>query len=346
MNSLYSDPNLLNQFKELKSRLEKAQYQALQKVNVEQLSAYFDIGKTISDNLKANKWGSGVIIQLAEYFKTELLGIRGLNQRNLYYMKSFYERYQDFTILQEAPAKLTWTHHQIILDATKTLDEALFYVHLAINKKYSSVDLKQAVKRNELENYNKSQNNFDITYKQISNEEHLIVGDEVNLDFLSLPKNHKEKQLEDGIVKNIVKFLSRMGGKMAFVGRQYPVKYTEREYFIDLLFYHIDLNCYVVFELKATRFEAEFVGKLGLYVGAVNKELKKESQNPTIGILICTDKDRTEVEYILSTMNAPIGVATYSYDELPVDIAKLLPSEEELAMDLKPSEEDGKNQED
>ena len=323
----------LQDFINLKNRLILAQSRALYKVNIELLEAYFDIGKLISEKLEAKKWGTGVIDKLVEYFKIELPGTRGLNKRNLYYMKSFYERYRDFAIVQEAPAQLTWTHHQVILDGTKTLEEAMFYVNYAIKNQYSSVMIKEAVKKKDIDNYNLAQNNFDKTYPLIKSEGELIIGDETNLDFLLLTKNHKEKEIENGIVKNIVKFLNRMGGRMSFVGQQYPVKYSEDQYYMDLLFYHLDLNCYIVIELKSDKFKADYIGQLALYIGAVNKEVKKESDNPTIGILICRDKDRVAVEYLLDTIKAPIGVSTYSYTELPEEVAKYLPSEFDFEMD-------------
>ncbi len=317
-------------FIKLKERLILAQSIALYKVNIELLEAYFDIGKSISENIETQKWGSGIIDNLAEFFRIELPGIKGLNKRNLYYMKSFYERYRDFRFVQEAPAKLTWTHHQVILDGTKTLEEAMFYVNYAIDNQYSSVVIKEAVKKKEIENYSLAQNNFEKTYPIIKSGGELIVDDQTNLDFLILSKEHKERELEDGIVKNIVKFLSRMNGKIAFVGRQYPVKFTEKQYFIDLLFFHVDLNCYIVFELKVGEFKPDHIGQLALYLGAVNKEVKKESHNQTIGILLCQNKDRVEVEYILNTINTPIGVTTYSYTELPKEISQYLPSSDDL----------------
>ena len=326
-----TDPHLFNIFKE---RLVLAQSRALYKVNIELLEAYFDIGKSISENLETQKWGSGVIDTLAEYFKIELPGTKGLNKRNLYYMKSFYERYRDFAFVQEAPAKLTWTHHQVILDGTKTLEEAMFYVNYAVKNQYSSVIIKEAVKKKEIDNYKISQNNFEKTYPLIKSEGELIIGDETNLDFLLLAKNHKEKEIENGIVHNIVKFLNRMGGRMSFVGQQYPVRYSEDQYFIDLLFFHLDLNCYIVIELKSDRFKSDYIGQLALYIGAINKEVKKESNNPTIGILICRDKDRVAVEYLLDTINAPIGVTTYTYTELPENVAKFLPSEFDFDLDI------------
>jgi predicted nuclease of restriction endonuclease-like (RecB) superfamily len=320
-----NSPELLYQFRDLKNRIQVAQYNAMYQVNVEQLSAYFDIGKVISENVGSQKWGSGVIVKLAEYFRIELPGISGLNQRNLYYMKSFYEIFKDFAIVQQAAAKITWRHHQVIIDSTKSLEDVLFYVNLSITKQYSSVRLKEAIKRDELKNFKNSQNNFDVRFSQISQGRHLIIGDETSLDFLLLAQDHKEKEVEDGIVRNIVKFLDRMGGRMAFVGRQYPVKFTEKQYFIDLLFYHLDLNCYIVFELKASEFKPDFIGQLALYLGAVNKEVKKESDKPTIGVLLCKKRDKVEVEYLLNTINAPIGVSTYTYNELPEEVAKFLP---------------------
>jgi predicted nuclease of restriction endonuclease-like (RecB) superfamily len=333
MNTVSQIVNDLEVFNNLKNRLISAQSKALYKVNLELMEAYFDIGKSISQNIENQKWGIGVIDNLAEYFKIELPGIRGLNKRNLYYMKSFYERYRDFAIVQEAPAQLTWTHHQLILDGTKTLEEAMFYINYAIKNQYSSVAIKEAIKKKDIDNYNLAQNNFEKTYPTMKQQGELIIGDDTNLDFLMLTKKHKEKEVENGIVYNIVKFLNRMGGRMAFVGQQYPVKYSEDQYYMDLLFYHLDLNCYVVIELKSDKFRADYIGQLALYIGAVNKEVKKESDKPTIGILICRDKDRVAVEYLLETINAPIGVSTYSYTELPEEVAKYLPSQFDFEMD-------------
>jgi predicted nuclease of restriction endonuclease-like (RecB) superfamily len=233
--------------------------------------------------------------------------------------------------------QIPWGHHVQIITKCKSVHEALFYVQKTIKNGWSRAVLMNFMEADLYSAQGKALNNFSKLLPEpqsdLANE---ILKDPYNFDFLTLTEPYKEKELEDALTTNITKFLLELGQGFAYVGRQVPVKIGKKERFIDLLFYHLELRCYVVIELKAGEFEAEHTGKLGLYISAINHQRKKDADNPTIGLLICKTKDNIEVEYSLESSSQPIGISEYQLSKiLPDNYKSALPSIEEIEAGLK-----------
>ena len=229
-------------------------------------------------------------------------------------------------------AEVGWTQNCIILEKCKDLNQIVFYLKQTKAKGWSKLDLLEKIEKNYFENHALAQNNFDETVpKNIKAQVAWEFLDDYNIELINPDQPIAEKTLENAIVENIVKFLSEMGGNFAFVGRQFKLELDEKEYFVDLLFFNLTLNCYVVFELKAREFSPKDFGQVQMYMQLINKQIKQPHHNPTIGVIICRAKNRLEVEYMLEQAKDPMGVATYNrYDKLPEEYAKYLPSETEI----------------
>jgi predicted nuclease of restriction endonuclease-like (RecB) superfamily len=229
-----------------------------------------------------------------------------------------------------------WTQNCIILEKCKDWNQIVFYLKMTKVKGWSKLDLLEKIEKNYFENHALAQNNFEETVpKTLKAQAAWEFLDDYNIELLNPDQPVTEKALENVIVDNIVKFLHEMGGNFAFVGRQFRLELGEKEYFVDLLFFNITLNCYVVFELKAREFSPKDFGQTQMYMQLINKQIKQPYHNPTIGVIVCRAKNRLEVEYMLELAKDPMGVATYNrYDKLPEEYAKYLPSEEEITKRL------------
>ena len=240
--------------------------------------------------------------------------------------------------LEEHPIfQIPWRHHIEIFTKSKSVKEALFYVQKTIENGWSRAVLMNFMEADLFSAQGKALTNFSRLLPEpqsdLANE---IVKDPYNFDFITLTEPYRERELEDALTENITKFLVELGQGFAYVGRQVPVSIGETVRFIDLLFYHLELRCFVVIELKAGKFEAEHIGKLGLYIAAINHQKKKETDNPTIGMIICKTKDHVEVQYSLEIVNQPVGVSEYQLAKLlPDNLKSSLPSIEELEEELK-----------
>jgi predicted nuclease of restriction endonuclease-like (RecB) superfamily len=361
---------------DLKQRILQSQIKAAVQVNTEMLRLYWDLGQDIVSRQMDSTWGSGFFERLSKDLHNEFPHMKGFSIANLRFTKRFYLFYnQSDTILHQVGAKLEkpiqhqlgselqsidnqsdtirqqvvselenhpifqipWGHHIQIFTKCKSIKEALFYVQKTIQDSWSRAVLMNVLETDLYNRQGKSVTNFSRLLPEpqsdLANE---IIKDPYNFDFVTLTEPYKERELENALTENITKFLLELGQGFAYVGRQVPVKVGESERFIDLLFYHLDLHCYVVIELKATKFEAEFAGKLGLYVAAINHQRKKPTDNPTIGMIVCKTKDNIEVEYSLESSNQPIGVSEYQLSKLlPDNYKSALPSIEEIEEGLK-----------
>jgi predicted nuclease of restriction endonuclease-like (RecB) superfamily len=361
---------------ELKQRIRQSQIKAAIKVNSELLRLYWDLGHDIVVRQMDAAWGSGFFEQLSKDLMIEFSNMKGFSTSNLYYIKQFYLFYsQTISDFQQLAGKLgesnfhqlgeelqssdnnlniirqqaadelenhpifqiPWFHHVQIFTKCKSVKEALFYVQKTIQNGWSRAVLMNFIEADLYSAQGKALNNFSKLLPEpqsdLANE---ILKDPYNFDFLMLTEPYKEKELEDALTTNITKFLLELGQGFAYVGRQVPLKIGKKERFVDLLFYHLDLRCYVVIELKAGEFEAEHTGKLGLYISAINHQHKKDADNPTIGLLICKNKDNIEVEYSLESSSQPIGISEYQLSKvLPENYKSALPSIEEIEAGLK-----------
>lgn len=315
----------------LKERIRQAQFLALKAVNKELIELYWHIGKTITEQQEKEKWGSGVVEQLAKDLQVEFPGVRGFSFRNLWNMRNYYMSYKENRKLQTLSAEITWSHSIMILERCKDKLHKEFYIKSTIREGWSVRTLEDKIRFQEYEKWAFQQTNFDNNLeKNLALKAQNVVKDDYNLDFLLLNNDHTEKQLEEALLENIIKLLSELGGDFCFVGRQYRVEIDNEEFFIDLLFYHRELKSLIAIELKADKFMPEYSGKMGFYLAALDDKEKKPDENPSIGIIVCKQKNRTIVEYALKDIHRPIGVATYSYKDLPSKLAKFLPSEAEI----------------
>jgi len=330
----------------LKSRIRQSQIKAAIKVNAELLLLYWDLGHDIVARQMETTWGSGFFEQLSKDLRNEFPDMQGFSATNLKYCKHFFMFYtQNDSNRQQVVDDLKkhqifqipWGHHIQIFTKCKSVSEAIFYVQKTIENGWSRAVLMNFLETDLFSAQGKALTNFSrLLPEPQSDLANQILKDPYNFDFLTLTQNYKEKELEDALTTNITKFLLELGQGFAYIGRQVPVKIGETERFIDLLFYHIGLRCFVVLELKVGKFEAEHIGKLGLYISAINHQMKKDSDNPTIGMIICKTKDSVEVQYSLEIVNQPIGVSEYQLSKLlPDNLKSSLPSIEELEEQLK-----------
>ncbi|MCL1867925.1 MAG: PDDEXK nuclease domain-containing protein [Paludibacter sp.] len=354
---------------DLKLRIRQSQIKAAIKVNAEMLRLYWDLGRDIVVRQMDSSWGSGFFEQLSRELKAEFPDMKGFSERNLFNMKQFYLFYnQDNTISQQVVAELDniisqqlvakknsqihlhftdefekhpiaqipWGHHIQIFTKCKSVEEALFYVQKTIKNGWSRSMLMNFMETDLYSSQAKALNNFDRLLPDLQSDlAKEVLKDPYNFDFLMLTENYKEKELEDALIANITKFLLELGHGFAYLGKQYPIKIGNRERNIDLLFYHLDLRCYVVIELKTKEFEPEHTGKLGYYIAAVNNQMKKEIDNPTVGLLICKTKNNIDVQYSLESMNQPIGISQYTLSKLvPDNFKSSLPSIEDIEREL------------
>ena len=304
---------------------------AFRLVNNQLVELYWKYGEIIHQNQASSNWGDGVIKKLSIDLSCEFAGVSGFSERNLLRMRNFYQIYSQNQISPTVLAELSWSHHTLILEKCKSSQKQLFYIQKSIENAWSVRKLATKIKDNEFENFGNNQTNFDTTLTTPANLiANSTVKDDYNLDFLELYENHKERQLEDGIVANIIKFLDEMGGYFAFIGRQKRLELDGKEYFVDLVFLHRLLNRLIIIELKTGEFKAEYAGKMQLYLNLADEQLRLGTEEESIGIIICKDKHRATVEYTLKDVNRPIGVASYTFTELPDIISKYLPNEEDI----------------
>ena len=237
---------------------------------------------------------------------------------------------------------IPWGHHKNIIDKCKSVHEALFYVQKTIKNGWSRAVLMNFIEADLYNSQGKAINNFDRLLPDVQSDlAKETLKDPYNFDFVTLTEKYKEKELEDALVENITKFLLELGQGFAFVGRQYPIKTGKKPRNIDLLFYHLELRCYIAIELKVTEFQPEYTGKLGYYISAINNQLKKDIDNPTIGLLIVKEKDNIDAQYSLESSSQPIGISEYNLSKLiPENFKSSLPSIEDIERELNKNKEE------
>lgn len=320
----------LQTLKSLKDRILQAQYKSYSAVNSEMILAYLDIGKIIAQKTKIG-WGTSVIKQLSKDLQAEFPGVKGFSERNLERMKYIFQELQQSQIPPQLVAKLHWGHTSLIFSKIKDKNEREFYLTKTKENAWSRSVLAEKIKIDLYKQFNTFQHNFTKTLSSSELTKYSMqFKDEYDLSFLNLPDFHTEKHLENAIVNNITKMLGQFGGDFAFMGQQFRLELDDKEYFIDLLFYHRKLKSMVAIELKVNEFKPEYAQQLNWYLHLLDKTVKYPEDNPSIGILLCQSKSEITVKYALEIVNKPMGVATYSYAQLPKEIAENLPAETEL----------------
>lgn len=321
---------------ELKTRIHTAQQRAALAVNRELVRLYWHIGRDILDRQAREGWGAKVIDRLAHDLRTAFPDMKGFSRANLMYMRAFAEAWPDEAIVQQAVGRLPWGHNLILLTKLKNPDLRLAYAQRAIEHGWSRNVLEIHIETRRLEREGQAITNF--TERLPAPDTDLArqsLKDPYLFDFLRLGKEADERAIETALVQHITQFLLELGAGFAFVGRQMHLEVGGDDFFIDLLFYHLKLHCYVVIELKAEKFKPEHLGQLSFYLTAVDAQVKSEQDGPTIGLLLCKSKNKVVAEYALRDKAQPLGIAEYRLlESLPAELRTSLPSIEQIESEL------------
>lgn len=273
---------------------------------------YRDIGEYISKQSKNSSYGDAFVQKLADFFSENYPELKGFNRRGLYRMKQFYELYQGEEKVSPLVTQLSWSNHLKIMSACKTMDERIFYMNMCIKERLSKRELERQIDSGYYERYMLSQNPQSPALETAKKATGNIFLDNYVLDFLDVPDPMSEHDLQKSIIRNLKDFILEIGKDFTFVGEEYRVQVGNHDFFIDLLFYHRGLSCLVAFELKIGEFKPEYVGQINLYLEALDREIKKENENPSVGIILCASKDDEVVEFALSRSLSPTMVAEYN----------------------------------
>jgi len=323
-------PRLLT---EIKERIRSAQYEALKAVNKELVGLYWDIGRMIAERQETEGWGKSVVKRLSADLRQEFPGVSGFSVQNLWYMRQFYSEYHGNERLQPLVGEIAWAHNLVIMSKCKDPLEREFYIRMTRKFGWSKNVLLHQIDNQSYEKSLLGQTNFDRALTpELRAQAKLAVRDEYTFDFLELGEDHSERELERALIARIEAFLRSMGGMFAFMGSQYRLEVDGKEFFIDLVLFHRRLRCLVAIELKIGEFLPEFVGKMQFYLTALDRQVRQADENPSIGIILCKEKNRTIVEYALHDARKPMGVATYEITRtLPQSLQGQLPTPKEIA---------------
>ncbi|WP_024333155.1 PDDEXK nuclease domain-containing protein [Desulfotignum balticum] len=326
-------PDYARLLTEVKERVRSAQYAALKVVNAELVRLYWDIGRMIAERQETSGWGRSVVENLSKDLRREFPGVGGFSVQNLWYMRQFYLEYSGHEKLQPLVGEIAWAHNLAIMSKCKDPLEREFYIRMTRKFGWSKNVLIHQIDNQSYEKSLLGQTNFDQALtSRLRAQAKLAVKDEYTFDFLELGEEHGERELERALIARIEDFLRAMGGMFAFMGSQYRLEIDGEEFFIDLLLFHRRLRCLVAIELKIGKFRPEFVGKMQFYLTTLDRQVRQEDENPSIGIILCKEKSRTIVEYALHDARKPIGVATYEITRtLPKELKGQLPQPEEIA---------------
>lgn len=318
----------------LKTRIRQSQVKAALSVNQELILLYWQIGQDILARQQQEGWGSKVVDRLAQDLKLEFPGMQGFSSRNLKYMRAFAEAYPAEAIVQQVAAQVPWAHHCVLLDKVKDPNHRLWYMQKTIENAWSRNVLVHQIASALHDRQGDALTNFPQTLPAPQSDlAQSLLKSAYNLDFLMLREQAQERELERALINHMQKFLLELGVGFAFVGSQYRLEVEGTEFFIDLLFYHLRLRCYVVIELKTTEFQPEYAGQINFYINVVDEHLRHSDDQPTIGLVLCRARKEAIVHYALRGMTQPIGVSTYN-TQLPESVQASLPSVEQLQEEM------------
>jgi len=327
----------------LKKQIETAQIKAALAANSQLIKLYWSMGKTIVEKQEESAWGSNVIGQIAKDLQNTFPGLSGFSRTNIFRMRAFFISYrkvpQTVGQIEELPFfTIPWGHNVVLLEKIDELNERLWYAQQSVDNGWSRSSLESYIKSGLYHREGKAITNFKKTLPASrSDMAHQVLKDPYVFDFLTLHEDHVERDIEKGLINNVQKLLLELGKGFAFVGRQFHIQVSDTDFYIDLLFYHLKLRCYVVVELKARQFDPRDTGQLNFYLSAVDKQLRHEDDKPTIGLLLCKSKNSLIAEYALQDINKPIGIADYELqliEKLPKNLTSSLPTIEEIEAEL------------
>ena len=298
-------------FAEVVGLIQTARGRTLQAVNTEMIDLYWRIGDYLHHKIEADGWAKGTVVQLAAYIAQREPGRRGFSPQNLWRMRQFYEAYRQQAKLSSLLRVLPWTHHMIILGQSKRPEEQAFYLRLAAQEKWSSRELERQFRLGAFETAILNPPKLSAVLREMQPEAANAFKGAYMVDFLGLADTHSEADLHQGLLAQLRAFLVELGSDFCFISSEFPVQVGNRDFALDLLFFHRGLNCLVAIELKVDRFEPEHLGKLNFYLEALDRDVRKPHENPAIGVLLCASKDSEVVEYALSRTLSPAMVAEY-----------------------------------
>jgi predicted nuclease of restriction endonuclease-like (RecB) superfamily len=323
----------------LKNRIRAAQVKASLSVNREIVLLYWQIGREILSRQEAEQWGAKVIDRLSADLRREFPEMKGFSSRNLLFMRGFAEDFPEDSIVKQLVSQIPWGHIIRIMQLTKDPAEREWYIRKTIEHGWSRNVLVLQIENSLYRRQGQAVNNFQETLPQPESDlARQMLKDPYVFDFLSIDKEMHERAIEKELVDHITKFLLELGAGFAFVGRQYHIEVSGQDFYLDLLFYHVLLHCYVVVELKVGSFKPEYAGQINFYLSAVDVLLKSPADKPSIGLILCAGKDRILAEYALRDMKKPIGVAQWKTKltrSLPAKLKNKLPTIEELEKELR-----------
>ena len=358
--------SLLN---EIKDRIRQAQIRATVSANVEMILMYWDIGKMIHQRQQMEGWGAGIIPKLARDIRNELPKVKGFSERNIGYMVRFFREYREFPILHQAVAKLPgsptkdetlfqteerttpkgnylklqhnvakipWGHNIVLIEKVKDLSIRMWYIQQTIEQGWGRDTLVAMIKKKAYERHGQAVSNFSTRLPTPQSElANRLLKDPYLFDFLTLEEPFHERELETGLIRHLEKFLLELGSGFAFVGRQYHLVVSAKDFYLDLLFYHLKLRCFIVIELKKGDFKPEYAGKMNFYCSVVDDQIRNDTDQSTIGLILCQTKDRILAEYSLRDIHKPIGISDYELTRaLPENLKSSLPTVEEIEAEL------------
>lgn len=321
----------------IKQKIKFAQLTVAVKINSQLMELYWDLAKEIVSKQKEANWGDSILEQLSIDLKLSFPTVNGFSRRNLYAIRQWYLFYESIdSIVPQAVAQIPWGHNRLIVSKIKNVEEAIFYANATVNNGWSREQLEIQIKNNYYLSKGKAITNFNNTLPEIESQLAIeTLKNPYNFDFLGLENDALEREIESAMMQHITNFLLELGKGFAFVGRQYVIQVGENNYAIDLLFYHLELRCYIVLELKSGKFKPEYAGKLNFYLSAIDSQLKHPQDKPSIGLILCKHKDKIEAEYSLRDIQKPIGISEYQLTQaLPKNYESKLPTVAQIELEL------------
>lgn len=299
------------QFEEIALLIKESRRNALKAVNTELINLYWKIGLYISAKIESSEWGQSVVTELSRYLLNTQPNLKGFSDKNLWRMKQFYEAYKDHPKLSTLSREISWSHNLAIFSRCRSIEEREFYLRVSKNENYSFRELDRRISSGHFERSLLGNAKLSTVLRELHPQAENTFKDSYVFDFLNLKENYNESDLQKGLTNRMKDFILELGKDFLFFGQEYKLQVGSSDFYIDLLFYHRELQCLIAIELKADKFRPEHLGQLNFYLEALDRDVKKENENPSIGILLCKDKDNEVVEYSLSRSLSPTMVAEY-----------------------------------
>jgi predicted nuclease of restriction endonuclease-like (RecB) superfamily len=300
-----------NRFTDIIQLIKQSRTNAIKAVNAELIDLYWNIGEYISKKIEQSEWGDSVVTELATFIQTHEPDIKGFSDKNIWRMKQFYETYKDFPKLSPLVREISWTNNLLIFSRCKTIEEIEFYLKYVKQENYSKRELDRQISASLFERTMIGNAKLSPAVRESNNNISNTFKDSYIFEFLNLPDPHSESDLQRGLVRQMKNFILELGKDFLFIGEEYKLQVGKSDFYIDLLFYHRGLQCLLAFELKADKFKPDHLGQLNFYLEALDRDVKKPNENPSIGVLLCKDKDSEVVEYALSRSLSPTMISEY-----------------------------------